>query len=84
VLTVTDRKILTADGYEVTVGDRVLNYYDNVWGVIVQIDDHPQPDTMKGQTTATPVEEWDNYWFRLDNGDILDGSRIIKHHVEGS
>jgi hypothetical protein len=77
------RKVTTADGKLVGVGDRVFNYYDGEWGVIESIDDHAQPDTMKGQTTATPVEEWDNYWFThlADDGGrtSLDGSRVSSY-----
>lgn len=69
-------KIITADNKEVGLGDRVFNYYDGRWGVITKIDPDPQPNTMRGQSTATPVDEWDNHWFHLDNGDYLDGSRI--------
>jgi hypothetical protein len=71
-----DRKIVTADGKEVGIGDRVFNYYDGRWGTITRIDEYPQPDTLKGQDSGTPMEKWTNYWFSLDNGDILDGSRI--------
>jgi hypothetical protein len=70
------RLVTTADNALVGVGDRVFNYYDGRWGVITKIDSLPQPDTMKGQNSGTPLEEWDNYWFHLDNGDYLDGSRI--------
>jgi hypothetical protein len=70
------RLVTTADNALVGVGDRVFNYYDGRWGVIRDIDADAQPNTMKGQTTATPREEWDNHWFHLDNGDYLDGSRI--------
>lgn len=78
-------KILTADGKEVGVGDRVFNHYDMKWGTIVEIDDHAQPDTMKGQSSATPMEEWDNYWFTVKQEDgtrcSLDGSRITTYDV---
>jgi hypothetical protein len=70
------RKIVTEDGKEVGVGDRVFNYYDGVWGVITKIDLYPQPNLKKGQNSETPMEEWDDYWFYLDNGDLLNGSRI--------
>jgi hypothetical protein len=69
-------RITTADGKRVTIGDRVFNYYDGRWGTIVRIESTAQPDTMRGQNSNTPIEEWDNYWFWLDNGDYLDGSRI--------
>lgn len=76
----TDRKITTEDRVVLGVGDRAYNYYDMQPGHIERISDRPQPDTMKGQTTNTPIEEWDNYWFtfRHDDGSScsLDGSRI--------
>lgn len=79
------RIITTADGKKVTEGDRVYNYYDGEWGVIGKINNHPQPDTMKGQTSATPIEEWSNYWFQFiaDDGSScsLDGSRISSKKI---
>jgi len=74
--------IRTADGFDVHEGDRVFNYYDGKWGVIERIDEWAQPDTMRGQNSSTPVEEWSNHWFthRSDDGGqtSLDGSRIAK------
>lgn len=77
------RKIRTYDGVEAGIGDRIFNYYDGKWGVIESIDDRPEPNTMKGQNTSTPQEEWDNYWFYLlqDDGSrcLLDGSRTASY-----
>ena len=74
------RIITTADGVEVTEGDRVYNYYDGEWGVIGRIDDRAQPDTMAGQDSDTPYVEWSNHWFDFTADDgrrtTLDGSRI--------
>jgi hypothetical protein len=77
-------EIETADHKIVRLGDRVFNYYDGRWGTIVSIDDDPSPNTMKGQSTSTPREEWDNRWFYLDNGDLLDGSRISTYDPKGT
>ena len=78
-----DIRITTEDGKEVGLGDRVFNYYDGKWGVIVAIDGHPQPNTKKGQSSSTPIEEWDNHWFRLEQDDgtsvSLDGMRIATY-----
>jgi hypothetical protein len=78
------RLIVTADGKHVKQGDRVYNYYDCKWGTIERIDSHPQPNTMQGQTSSTPMEEWDNYWFTIlhDEGSrtTLDGSRIATYN----
>lgn len=72
--------ITTADGRKLAEGDRAFNYYDMKPGTIEQVDSYAQPDTMKGQTSATPIEEWSNHWFtfRHDDGSsaLLDGSRI--------
>lgn len=72
--------IKTADGKVVDLGDRVFNYYDMKAGTIIEIDSHPQPDTMKGQNSNTPIGEWSNYWFDVRHDDEsragLDGSRI--------
>ena len=76
----TTRTITTADGRILREGDRAFNYYDMELGRIGRIDDRPQPDTLAGQTSATPVAEWTNYWFDFvaDNGGVtsLDGSRV--------
>jgi hypothetical protein len=73
--------IRTADDVTVTIGSRVYNHYDCKWGVIVSIENYPQPDPMKGQNTSTPKEEWSNYWFDLRQDDgttaLLDGARIL-------
>jgi hypothetical protein len=49
-------------------------------GCIGVIDNHAQPDTMAGQDSSTPMEEWNNYWFEFINAagrhTSLDGSRI--------
>ncbi len=75
-------KIQTADGYELKVGDKAFNYYDGKYGTIQYIGPHPQPNTLKGQTSSTPQEYWDNHWFDFVHEDgtkaILDGSRITK------
>jgi hypothetical protein len=72
--------IVTADGAVLHEGDRAFNYYDMRIGRIGRIDSRPQPDTMKGQNSSTPIEEWSNYWFDFvsDSGGStsLDGSRI--------
>lgn len=72
--------IITADGVEVTEGDRAFNFYDMKAGTIGHIDIWPQPDTMKGQDSSTPREEWTNHWFNFLHDDgtrtSLDGSRI--------
>jgi hypothetical protein len=77
-------KIVTEDGVEVKVGDRVFNYYDGKWGVIEKVDTHPQPETRIGQNSSTPVEEWENYWFTLLHDDgtraSLDGMRIATYN----
>lgn len=74
------RQITTEDKVVVTEGDRAFNYYDHKWGVIGKIDDWAQPDTMAGQNSSTPVEEWTNHWFHFNHDDgtstTLDGSRI--------
>lgn len=72
--------ITTQDGLDLSAGDRAFNYYDHLAGTIEKIDDRAQPDTMAGQSSATPQAEWSNHWFdfRHDNGSrtSLDGSRI--------
>jgi hypothetical protein len=72
--------IVTADGVEVSEGDQAFNYYDHKPGRIGRIDERPQPDTLKGQDSSTPMEEWSNHWFTFlhDDGSrtSLDGSRI--------
>ena len=72
--------ITTVDKVILSEGDRAFNHYDMKAGVISRIDKYPQPDTMKGQNTMTPVEEWSNYWFDFKqddgSGTTLDGSRI--------
>lgn len=84
----TNLPIITADGVELTEGDRAFNYYDHKAGVIQHIDAHPQPDTLKGQNTSTPMNEWSNHWFTFlhDDGSrtSLDGSRIcsIEHATQ--
>lgn len=74
------RTITTGDGKALTTGDRAFNFYDMQPGTIGRIDNHPQPDTMAGQDSSTPREEWSNYWFDFlaDEGGrtSLDGSRI--------
>lgn len=73
-------KITTADNKTLEQGDRAFNHYDHKAGTIERIDSWPQPDTMKGQSSSTPISEWSNYWFdfRHDDGTValLDGSRI--------
>ncbi len=73
--------IRTADGITLQQGDRAYNHYDMKPGTIGRVDLRPQPDTMKGQDSSTPIEEWDNYWFDFlhDDGSraLLDGSRIL-------
>jgi hypothetical protein len=73
-------RVTTQDGVEVGEGDRAFNYYDHKPGTIGRVENRAQPDTMKGQSSATPVAEWSNYWFdfRHDDGTraTLDGSRI--------
>lgn len=79
------RQLTTADGHHFTVGDRVFNHYDMRAGVVESIDEYAQPDTMAGQGSHTPIEEWSNYWFYLREDDggrtLLDGSRVcsIEH-----
>jgi hypothetical protein len=74
-------KIRTADGVELDEGASAFNYYDMRAGVIGRIDSTPQPDTMKGQNSSTPIDQWSNYWFDFCHEDgsrsSLDGSRII-------
>lgn len=73
-------EIKTADGVSVQEGDRAFNYYDHKPGVVERVDEQAQPDTMAGQNSSTPIEEWTNHWFtfRHDDGSSasLDGSRI--------
>lgn len=73
-------EITTMDGVVVSEGDRAFNYYDMSPGTIGRIDDRPQPDTLKGQSSDTPQAEWSNYWFEFISDDgshrFLDGSRI--------
>ena len=73
-------EIISADHKIFHEGDRAFNYYDMEVGVIGAIDSYAQPDTMKGQTCNTPVEDWNNHWFAFisDKGGqtSLDGSRI--------
>ena len=61
-------------------GQAIYNYYDMERGTIGKIDRSPQPDTMKGQDSDTPMAEWSNYWFDflVDGGGrtSLDGSRV--------
>lgn len=82
---ITQRKvppthITTADNMLIETGNRAFNYYDMKPGTIGEIDSYPQPNTMAGQDSSTPMNEWDNYWFKFINDDggttILDGSRI--------
>jgi hypothetical protein len=72
--------IITEDGKEVGLGDRVFNYYDGKWGTITKIDEYPQPNLRKNQNSSTPIEDWDDYWFTHteDNGITtpLNGQRI--------
>lgn len=72
--------ITTEDRVTLAPGDRAFNYYDHKPGTIGKLDAYPQPDTMRGQSSATPVEEWSNYWFDFEHDDgsrtLLDGSRI--------
>lgn len=72
--------IITADGVEVTEGDKAFNYYDHKAGTLGHIDHHAQPDTAKGQDSSTPMNEWSNHWFNFLHDDgtrtSLDGSRI--------
>jgi hypothetical protein len=74
------RVIVTEDKVSLQSGDRAFNYYDMRPGVIGKISDRAQPDTMKGQNSSTPIEEWSNYWFDFQHDDgtsaLLDGSRI--------
>jgi hypothetical protein len=79
-----DLKITTEDGKEVGVGDWVFNYYDGRWGRIEHINSLAEPDPKKGQNSSTPLEEWSNHWFTLDNGDFLDGSRIATYDPKGT
>lgn len=72
--------IVTEDGVEVFLGSRVFNYYDGVWGTITKIDELPQPNLRKHQNSGTPLEDWDDYWFHLDNGDYLNGQRIATYN----
>jgi len=72
--------ITTEDKVVLHQGDRAFNYYDMKPGVIERIHRYPQPNTMNGQNSSTPIEEWDNYWFDFNHDDgsstTLDGSRI--------
>ena len=72
--------IVTSDNKVLTEGNRAFNHYDMAAGNISHISEYAQPDTMKGQSSSTPVEEWTNHWFDFvqDDGRIvsLDGSRI--------
>lgn len=72
--------IQTADDHFLFEGAKAYNYYDMKPGTIGKIDNRPQPDTMKGQNSNTPIEEWNNYWFEFNHDDgttcSLDGSRI--------
>lgn len=74
-------KITTADGRTLSQGDRAFNHYDQKFGVIEEVDRYAQPDPLKGQSTATPLDEWSNFWFRFRHDDgsscSLDGSRIV-------
>ena len=76
----TTQIITTADLVQLTEGDRAFNHYDCKPGRIGRIDSSPQPDTLAGQNSSTPVEQWSNYWFDFIEDDghvtILDGSRI--------
>lgn len=78
--TESPRTIRTQDGVTLRQGDRAFNYYDHKWGRIGRIDDWAQPDTMAGQNSSTPIDEWTNYWFTFEHDDdtnvSLDGSRI--------
>jgi len=81
VVEARDPKITTQDRVVLKEGDAAFNYYDMKPGVIGSIDIYPQPNTMAGQNSSTPMEEWNNYWFRFDHSDdgsytSLDGSRI--------
>lgn len=75
-----DIVITTSDGVTLIEHSRAFNYYDMLPGVIESIDANAQPDTMKGQDSSTPIEEWSNHWFRFRHDDgtscHLDGSRI--------
>lgn len=75
-----ERTIRTADGVVCTVGAAAFNYYDMKPGTIGRLDTYPQPDTMAGQDSNTPIAEWSNYWFTFNHDDgtrtSLDGSRI--------
>ena len=72
--------IVTADNLSLREGDRAFNYYDMKAGEIGKIDSWAQPDTLIGQNSSTPVEEWNNHWFNFKHDDntscSLDGSRI--------
>jgi hypothetical protein len=72
--------IITEDGKEVGLGDRVFNYYDGVWGTITKIDELPQPNLRKDQNSGTPIEDWDDYWFTHTDDEgrrtSLNGQRI--------
>lgn len=74
------RTITTADGVALASGERAFNHYDHKAGRIGTIDARPQPDPRRGQSSATPIAEWSNYWFDFvqDDGTTvsLDGSRI--------
>jgi len=71
---------VTEDGVTLGVDDRAFNYYDMKPGRIQRFLGFPQPDPAKGQSSATPLEEWTNYWFIFEHDDgtsaDLDGSRI--------
>lgn len=72
--------ILTQDGFRLREGDRAYNYYDMRAGYIGEVDSHTQPNTMTGQNSNTPIEQWNNHWFTFHEDDggrtHLDGSRI--------
>lgn len=76
--------IITEDGKEVGLGDRVFNYYDGKWGTITEIDKYPQPNLRKDQNSSTPIEDWDDYWFtHTDDEGIktsLNGQRISTYN----
>lgn len=82
------RQITTQDGVRLTSGDRAFNYYDHKPGVIGRVDDRPQPDTTRGQSTSTPMEEWSNHWFDFHHDDgtrtSLDGSRVCSEGLARS
>lgn len=86
----TTTTITTADKIELHSGDRAFNFYDMKAGTIGRINAYAQPDTMAGQSSATPQAEWSNHWFDfrhdIDAGGSttsLDGSRIcsIAHAI---